>query len=229
LVTSPAISGREDDDLGESTEVLMKLPNSAGVIALAGAILVTVTSGITVAATAVSGPGYAACATASGTLALRHHGHCPKGYRKVTIGARGQRGEPGPAELTHMDEGYGGFGPLSTNDIEPTTVAVTPKLPAGRYDVTYTVDLEDNGTSADEIECSGMASDGLVMPANDVDDMAAYGHTDITDSNAVDLTHSSAISLLCYETLIIDTGQGGGGDPVVDFAHLVAVPVSGLN
>jgi hypothetical protein len=213
----------------ESMEVLMKLPISAGVVALAGAILVTAASGITVAATSVSGHGYAACATASGTLALRHHGHCPKGYRKVTIGARGQRGAPGPAKLTHMDEGYGGFGALSTNDTAPTAVAVTPKLPAGRYDVSYTVDVEDDGASADEIECSGVASDGLVMPANDVDDMATYGHTDITDTNAVDLTHSSAISLLCDETLVIDTGQGGGGDPMVDFAHLVAVPVSGLN
>jgi hypothetical protein len=207
----------------------MKLPLSAGVIALAGAILLTAASGITVAATSVSGPAYGACATASGTLALRHHGHCPKGYRKVTIGARGHRGAPGPAELTHMDEGYGSFGPLSGNQNAPTAVAVTPKLPAGRYDVTYTVDLEDDGTSADEIECSGVASDGLVMPDNAVDDMATYGHTDITDTNAVDLTHSSAISLRCYESLIIDTGQGGGGDPMVDFAHLVAVPVSGLN
>jgi hypothetical protein len=61
---------------------------------VAGALLVTMTAGVTFAASKTSGA--RACVSKTGALALLRHGKCAKDYSKTTLGAKGATGARGP-------------------------------------------------------------------------------------------------------------------------------------
>jgi hypothetical protein len=69
--------------------------SNAGIGLVAGALIATMATGITYAATTSSGA--KACVDSQGRLALLNsHGKCARGYHEFTLGAKGAKGAAGP-------------------------------------------------------------------------------------------------------------------------------------
>jgi hypothetical protein len=189
----------------------------AGIIA--GALLVTLTTGITYATT--SGSGAKACVNSKAVLRLlKSDGKCPSGYSKTTFGAqgpkgdkgvRGPKGEPGPAVAPHLYyDLVQSSASLPTSSVAPiATVAV----PAGTYEVDFVVDIQATVGTTGAVCFTHTASDTDIAPYHNAElseylTGQYYGQSTGSDiftvtgstPTTLDLTCSDAASHASYDS-----------------------------
>jgi hypothetical protein len=138
---------------------MVKRPRWATGIATSAVLVATV--GIGVATGASAARHYKACATHAGVLTLETHGHCLKGSKPVSLGARGPKGAAGTSGKTGPSNVYGYYYVFSTGTgiqtgqtPPPTDGTLSPTLltlPAGSYVLRW--DMSAFGASSGEASC----------------------------------------------------------------------------
>jgi hypothetical protein len=128
---------------------------------IATSAVLVATAGVGVATGASVARHYKACATHAGVLTLETHGHCPKGSKPVSLGARGPKGAAGTPGKSGPSNIYGYYYVFSTGTgIEtgetppPTDGTLSPTLltlPVGSYVVRW--DMSAFGASSGEASC----------------------------------------------------------------------------
>jgi Collagen triple helix repeat (20 copies) len=224
----------------------------AGVVA--GALIATMATGITYAAT--TSHGVHACVSKKDQLGLPNkHGKCAAGYTATTLGARGPagargragargpQGDPGEQGIQGIqgvkgDSGTAGPPHLYYNSVQLTgsiadsahpTSSAQVTVPTGTYQVSTVADLRAT-TAGTQVDCfvSAGSSTGTDHPAGafavNTDAGGYYGQ-----ANGIDVlsTTGSAttITLKCYDDNATgDASYSADGSEVV-----AALPLSGMN
>jgi hypothetical protein len=100
------------------------------VVAIGALLTVTLTTGITYAASASKG--YLACANSKGDLGVLAKGKCAKGFKKVSVGAKGATGPRGAKGETGAKGDTGNIGlqgPGAISSVVSTTSTTTVQSP----------------------------------------------------------------------------------------------------